>query len=413
MIMAELVIHPEKISDLRQLPRYCPFGAIVIENGQPAITAACKMCRLCVRKGPSGVFELRESIEQPIDLSGWNGIAVYVEHEQGAIHPVTLELLGKAGELAKVSPQPIYCLFIGQGIQDAADKLLSYNVDNVFVYEHPELEHFRIEPYSAAFADFIAAIRPSIVLVGGTTVGRALAPRLAARFRTGLTADCTSLEIQPDGALAQIRPAFGGNIMAHIITPKRRPQFATVRYKIFPMPLPEVTQRGEITVCPLKPEWFNSAIDVVEIMPKPRVKGIEDAEVIIAAGRAIKKPEDLEMLRELAGLLNGELAATRPLIEAGMVEPQRQIGLSGRTVKPKLLITCGISGAIQFVAGMRGSETIMSINIDPEANIFKIAHYCLVGDLYKIIPALIERIKKSKDNRQFLAAVEKCHHEQL
>jgi electron transfer flavoprotein alpha subunit len=201
MTMAELVIHPEKINDLRQLTRYCPFGAIVIENGQPAVTAACKMCRLCVRKGPPGVFELRESIDQPIDLSGWNGIAVYVEHEQGAIHPVTLELLGKAGELAKTSPQPIYCLFIGLGIRDAAEKLLSYNVDNIFVYEHPELEHFRIEPYSAAFADFIDAIRPSIVLVGGTTVGRSLAPRLAARFRTGLTADHIALEMQPTAHL--------------------------------------------------------------------------------------------------------------------------------------------------------------------------------------------------------------------
>lgn len=413
MTMAEIRIHPGKISDLRQLTRYCPFGAIVIEQGQAVVTAACKMCRLCVRKGPPGVFELRETAEQPVDLSDWSGIAVYVEHEQGVVHPVTLELLGKAGELAKVSAQPIYCLFIGRGTASAAEKLRSYQVDTIFVYDDPELEHFRIEPYSAAFADFIAAIRPAVVLVGGTTVGRSLAPRLAARFRTGLTADCTSLEIQQDGALAQIRPAFGGNIMAHIITPKRRPQFATVRYKIFPMPVPETRKRGTITVRHVQPEWFNSAIHVVEIMPKPRAKGIEDAEVIVAAGRAIKKAQDLEMLRELAGLLNGEIAGTRPMIEAGLVEPQRQIGLSGRTVKPKLLITCGISGAIQFVAGMKGSETILSINNDPEANIFKVAHYCLVGDLYRIVPALIERIKKRKEKPDFPATVESYHHEQL
>jgi electron transfer flavoprotein alpha subunit len=163
----------------------------------------------------------------------------------------------------------------------------------------------------------------------------------------------------------------------------------------------------------VQPEWFNSAIHVVEIMPKPRVKGIEDAEVIVAAGRAIKKAQDLEMLRELAGLLNGEIAGTRPMIEAGLVEPQRQIGLSGRTVKPKLLITCGISGAIQFVAGMKGSETILAINNDPEANIFKVAHYCLVGDLYRIVPALIERIKKHREKPDFPATVESYHHEQL
>lgn len=411
--MTEIVIHPDNIGDLRQLPRYCPFGAIVIEQGQAVVTAGCRMCRLCVRKGPPGVFELRETAEQPFDISGWNGIAVYVEHEQGDIHPVTLELLGKAAELAKAAPQPVYCLFIGHGITAAAEKLRDCHADTVFVYDHPALEHFRIEPYSSAFADFIAAIRPAVVLVGGTSVGRSLAPRLAARFRTGLTADCTSLEIQPDGALAQIRPAFGGNIMAHIVTPKRRPQFATVRYKIFSMPATTARKRSTVVECHVKPEMLHSSIQVLEILPKPRVKGIEDAEVIVAAGRAIKKPEDLEMLLELAGLLNGEIAGTRPMIEAGLVEPQRQIGLSGRTVKPRLLVTCGISGAIQFVAGMKGSETILAINTDPEANIFKVAHYCMVGDMYKIVPAMIKRIKRHKCIPDFIPAVGNQHNERL
>jgi len=393
--MAEIVIHMDKIADPGAVMKLCPFGALVMEGGKLAVTAACKMCRLCVKKGPAGAFEIVEHAvaEENINTADWKGIAVYVEHEQGVIHPVTLELLGKAQELAKKAPQPIYCLFIGSNIKHKAAELLPYGADEIFVYDDPALEHFRIEPYSTAFADFLSARKPAIMLVGGTTVGRSLAPRLAARFRTGLTADCTSLEIQEDGGLAQIRPAFGGNIMAHIMTPKRRPQFATVRYKIFSMPEPQAQPRGKVTCCKVPAEAQKSAIEVLEVMPKQQVKGIEDAEVIIAAGRGIKKPEDLEMLRELAGLLNGELASTRSLIEAGWVDARRQIGLSGRTVKPKLIITCGISGAIQFVAGMKSSEKIVAINTDPEAPIFKTAHYCLIGDLYQIIPALIAKIK--------------------
>lgn len=391
--MAEIIIHADKISSPEAAVKLCPFGAIVLEKGILSINAACKMCRLCIKKGPPGAFELVEDAVQEFDTSKWNGIAVYVEHEQGVVHPVTLELLGKAQELAGKAKQPVYALFIGKGIKEKAAELLAFGPDEIFVYDAPELEHFRIEPYAAVFADFIEKQHPAIMLVGGTTVGRSLAPRVAARFRTGLTADCTSLEIQDDGGLAQIRPAFGGNIMAHIMTPKRRPQFATVRYKIFSMPEPVKNPKGKITSCEVQAKFLKSAIDVLELMPKKQVKGIEEAEVIIAAGRGIKKQEDLEMLKELAALLNGELASTRSLIESGWVEARRQIGLSGRTVKPKLLITCGISGAIQFVAGMKNSETIISINNDPEAPIFKAAHYCLIGDLYKIIPDLINRIK--------------------
>ncbi|MDD3117794.1 MAG: FAD-binding protein [Victivallales bacterium] len=393
--MAELIIHPDKITDPAAAMKLCPFGAIVDEAGQLTITAACRMCRLCVRKGPAGAFELREDASPAAgaDIGSWHGIAVYVEHEGGKIHPVTLELLGKARELARKSPQPVYALFIGAGSRQAATALLEYGPDEVFVYDHPELTHFRIEPYAAAGADFITRVRPAIILVGGTTVGRSLAPRLAARFRTGLTADCTALDIQPDGGLAQIRPAFGGNIMAHIMTPKRRPQFATVRYKIFPLSEPEARPSGKVTVLPVKPEFLSSAITVLEVKPKPAVNGIEEAEVIVAAGRGLKKAEDLAMIRELAALLHGEVASTRSLIEAGWVDPRRQIGLSGRTVKPRLLIACGISGAIQFVAGMKGSETVIAINSDPEAPIFRTAHYALVGDLYQIVPELINRIK--------------------
>ncbi len=391
--MAEILIHQERISDLQAMPALCPFGALELKDGVLGVNAACRICRICVKKGPAGAFELVEAHSGEIDLSQWKGIAVYVEHEGGELHPVSLELLGKARELAKASPQPVNCLLIGSDVKRHAGILAKYGADEVFVYDHPALEHFRIEPYAAAFSDFISTRKPAIMLVGGTTVGRSLAPRVAARFRTGLTADCTSLEIQEDGALAQIRPAFGGNIMAHIVTPKRRPQFATVRYKVFSFPSPVAEPKGRMTVCEVKGEFLDSAIEVLSVVSKRNEKGIEEAEVVIAAGRGVKRREDLEMLQELATLLNGELAATRSLIEAGWVDPRRQIGLSGRTVKPKLLIACGISGAIQFVAGMKGSELIMAINSDKDAPIFKVAHRCLVGDLYEILPQLISNIK--------------------
>lgn len=392
--MAEIIIHQDKISDLQAAMKLCPFNAIELNSGRLSINAACKMCKICIKKGPSGAFVLQESKDaENINTADWKGITVYVEHEEGVIHPVTLELLGKASELAKKKNEPVYCLFIGSGIKKAAEKLLSFGLDEVFVYDDHSLEHFRVEPYTEAFSDFIEKRKPAIVLVGGTTVGRSLAPRVAARFRTGLTADCTSLEIQEDGGLAQIRPAFGGNIMAHIMTPKRRPQFATVRYKIFSQPAESRKAGAKITEMSIDKSKLKSQIEVLSVQPKKNEKGIEEAEVIIAAGRGIKKPEDLDMIKELASLLNAELAGTRSMIEAGWIEPKRQIGLSGRTVKPKLLITCGISGAIQFVAGMKSSELIMAINTDKDAPIFKNAHYCLVGDIYEIVPALIEKIK--------------------
>jgi len=213
--------------------------------------------------------------------------------------------------------------------------------------------------------------------------------------RTGLTADCTVLDMSPTTDLDQIRPAYGGNIMAHINTPRHRPQFATVRYKIFAIP-PKVEPRGKVVAHTLAAEKLVSKIEVLARKRKDAEKGIEEAEVLVVAGRGVRKPEDLAMLRELADLLGGRLASTRAVVEAGWVDAKYQIGLSGRTVKPKLIITCGVSGAIQFVAGMSNSETVVAINSDPKASIFKVAHVGLVGDLYTIVPELIAKIKTKK-----------------
>ena len=395
--MAQIRIHQDKAAGKQEeLAKLCPFGAIEVAEGQLSISAACKMCRLCIRKG-DGVFEFVEDEVKPaVDKSQWHGIAVVAEVEDGSIHPVTLELIGKAKELAAKVSEPVFCLLIGTDISGKAKMLLEYGADEVFVYDQPELRHFRIEPYTAVLEDFIRNNKPSAVLVGGTPAGRSLAPRAAARFRTGLTADCTKLDISGESDLDQIRPAYGGNIMAHINTPRHRPQFATVRYKIFSIPPRNPNASGRIHECELTPEKLVSAIEITDVQPKAQEKGIEEAEVLVVAGRGVRKVEDLALLQELADLLGGKLASTRALVEAGWIDARRQIGLSGRTVKPKLIITCGVSGAIQFVAGMNGAEKIIAINTDSAAPIFQVAHIGITGDLYKIVPDLIDRIKQSR-----------------
>lgn len=396
--MAKIVINQDKVTEMKKVLDICPFGAIELNDGKLEIGAGCKMCKICVKTGPKGVFEFVEDEVIKIDKDKWKGIAVYVDHHEGDIHPVTFELIGKAKEMAKKINQPVYCIFVGSNLEGKTDVLLSYGVDNVFVYDYKDLKEFKIEPYTACVENFIKEVKPTILLFGGTTIGRSLAPRLAARFKTGLTADCTILDVQENTDLDQIRPAFGGNIMAHIHTPNHRPQFATVRYKIFSAPEKVDHPTGKVTLCNIDEDKLKSDIEVLEINNKTKEVGIEDAEVIIVGSRAIKKKEDMEMLYKLADLLGGQVAGTRPLVESGWIDAKKQIGLSGRTVKPKLIITCGVSGAIQFVAGMNGSECIISINKDEKAPIFDTAHYAIVGDVYDVIPRLIKDLELEKTN---------------
>ena len=259
MIMAKLIVHQDKIPDPQKLIALCPFGAMEEQDGKVVIGSGCRMCRMCVKKGPQGAVEYIEEEEGPkIDKSAWKGIVVYVDHVDGDIHPVTYELIGKARELAGVTKEPVYALFMGQGISEKSRELLHYGTDQVYVYDEPELARFQIEPYTAVFEDFIRKVRPSAVLVGATTVGRQLAPRVAARMKTGLTADCTVLEMNADTDLSQIRPAFGGNIMAHIKTPNHRPQMATVRYKVMNAPERMEEASGEIVPCKISREKLGS-----------------------------------------------------------------------------------------------------------------------------------------------------------
>ena len=388
LIIKQELVTPEKAEKLVFL---CPFGAISWENNKLDISSGCKMCKMCVRKG-EGLVEFREDTKE-IDKSLWKGICVYADCSGGRIHRVTFELLGKARELAQVTGHPVYALVIGHDTARCAEELRHYGADKIFVYNHPELTDFRIEPYTAAFCDFIEKEKPSSILVGATTLGRQLAPRVAARCRTGLTADCTVLEMKENTDLVQIRPAFGGNIMAQIVTPNTRPQFCTARYKVFSEPKPTAEAFGEVVPMAVTDAMIQSAIQVLNTVEKPKDIDIAEAEVIVAVGRGASSAAMLDMAKELADLLGGVVACSRPLVESNVFDAKHQIGLSGRTVKPKLIFTLGISGAVQFAAGMKSSDCIVAINTDPTAPIFDVAHYCVVGDVNLIVPKLIEKIK--------------------
>lgn len=378
----------------KKLVETCPFKAISYVDGKLDINAGCKLCKMCVRTS-NGVITFEEDVVNSVNKDEYKGVCVYVDSDHGNIHPVSFELIGKALQLAKVINHPVYALLIGNNTDDNAKELLEYGVDKVFVYEHEKLKDFDMERYTNCFEDFINTNKPSSILVGATNVGRSLTPRVAARFHTGLTADCTKLEMKENTDLVQIRPAFGGNIMAQIVNTNRRPQFATVRYKIFDAPN-KVDPKGEIVKCNIKDEWLLSHIEVIDIEEKPKELDIAEADVIVAVGRGLKSKDDLKMVNELADVLGGVVACSRPMVEEGIFNSKHQIGLSGKTVKPKLIITLGISGAVQFTSGMKNSDCIIAINSDPNATIFDIANYGIVGDMYKIVPELINKIKEGK-----------------
>ena len=262
----------------------------------------------------------------------------------------------------------------GEGTADNAGILLEYGVHKVYVYEHEELKWFRADCYTDVVADCIAAVKPSSVLIGGTELGRSLAPRLATRFHTGLTADCTKLDIKENTDMIQIRPAFGGNIMAQISISRSRPQFATVRYRVMEKARRVEHPSGEIIRCETPDTMVKSSIEILSAEVLEKKKSLEEEDIIVVAGRGAKNETGVALCRA------------------------HQIGLSGRTVRPKLIITCGVSGAIQFTSCMNGSECIVAINSDPEAQIFNTAHYCIVDDLNQIVPKLTELVRNRKED---------------
>lgn len=387
----------EKCTLCRACIEKCPFDALTMEETGIEVGAGCKMCGVCVKSCPEGAIRFEQKAGSA-NKSQWRDILIYGEQENGEIHPVVIELIGEAKKLAAKVNYKVKVVMPGAaGTKENAKKLLEYGVDEVLVYEHPDFWGFKVDCYTDTVADCIAAIQPSVVLIGATPLGRSLAPRLSTRFHTGLTADCTILDIRENSDMVQTRPAFGGNVMAQILITDARPQFATVRYKVMERAKKVENSTGVVTICQATDFMARSRIEIVSSELIKHDKTIEEEDVLIVAGRGVKKEADLQKLKELADILGGQLCYTRPMVEAGFGDTAHQIGLSGRTVKPGLIMTFGVSGAIQFTAGMQNAGCIVAVNNDSNAQIFNLADYCIVEDLSLMLPGLIDEIRNAKE----------------
>jgi len=371
----------------------CPFGAIDMVNDKAVINEACRACGQCVDACPVGAIVMSEA--EAVDLSDYRGVMIYAEQRGGRVHPVSYELLGKAQELAAQLSEPVYVVIVGSGVGAGAEELVRRGADKVFLYDDPALADFRDDPYTDLLARCCKEEKPSIFLIGATSLGRSLGPRVTAKLRTGLTADCTYLDIDPEtGLLRQTRPAYGGNIMATIVTPNSRPQMATVRYKMFPEAAKVDNPKGSVVEKPVDMSNVRDRVKVLGFEEAKEQVSISEADLIVSGGLGMGDPKGFELIGELAETLGAAVGASRPTVDEGWIDYRHQVGLSGRTVRPQVYMACGISGAVQHQAGMKTSDIIIAVNKDPEAPIFKISSLGVVGDLYEVIPRLIEKIKE-------------------
>jgi len=392
--MAEIRIIDEKCTGCGKCIPVCPFSLIKLEEDKAQIMPGCTFCGACVDACPFGAIILEEEVKK-VDLSEFRGVWIFAEQREKKIMPVTVELLGAGRKLADDLGEELSVVLLGDKMHESVEVLRKYPVDRLYLIDHPLLSEYRTNFYTKVFADLINKFKPAIILMGATSIGRDLAPRVAARIKTGLTADCTALKIDKEKrCLVQIRPAFGGNIMASIITPYHRPQMATVRPKVMKKMLPGSSLSPEVVK--IEPD-LSGEDELVRIVDRIReeadVKDLQEAEIIVSGGRGLGKPENFSIIRRLAELLGGAVGASRAVVDAGWIPSYHQVGQTGKTVQPKLYIACGISGAIQHQVGMRNSEVIIAINKDPEAPIFNIATYGIVEDLHRFLPMLIERLE--------------------
>ena len=323
-------------------------------------------------------------------MKDYSGIMVFAEQREGMIHSISYELLGKGREIADRLGVNLSSVLLGNQMSEEAKELIYHSADEGFLYDHPILQEFDLLNYKHNIVRLVREVKPEILLFGATRLGRSLGARVAVALDTGLTADCTGLDVDKDGNLIQIRPAFTGNILAHIKT-TTRPQLATIRYKVMQKREREPSRKGKLTK-----KDIERVPSLLTIKKKEKLEGINitGADVIISAGRGLKKTSDFVILTELAELLGGVVGSSRPLVDDGWIAKEHQVGFSGNTVKPKFYIACGISGSPQHLTGMRGSSVIIAINTDPSAPIFRVADYGIVGDLYDVVPKLTNEIRR-------------------
>ncbi len=374
----------------------CAFGAISVVDGVAVVNEQCTLCGNCVDNCEVGalMIEQEEGVAKS-DLADYSGVWVFAEFRHGEIAPVVFELLGAGRRLADERGVKLSAVLLGHELQGKGQELIYYGADEVFQLDDPALQNFTDDIYGNVFSQLIEEHKPEIVLAGATAIGRSFIPQVATAMKAGLTADCTDLAIGEDGNLLQTRPAFGGNIMATIVCPDTRPQMATVRPMVMSA-LPEDKNRQGVVHSLVAGDFsLTSRVEVLASVIAEHDKiNLAEAEIVVAGGRGVESAEGFAMLNELADLLGGSVAASRAVVDAGWVEYPYQVGQTGKTVAPKLYICCGISGAIQHLVGMQSSEVIIAINNDPAAPIFDVATYGIVGDLFEIVPRIIDALKK-------------------
>ena len=374
----------------------CPFGAITVENKLALIDFdKCTLCGACVDACKFDAILLRKEETRTKDIASYKGVWVVAEQSKGIIQSVTHELLGKGRELADKRGVELCAVLLGNNIEKRSTELFYRGAEKVYVVDSPKLEHYQSEPYSKVLIELINEYRPEIVLCGATSTGRSLISRVAVKIDAGLTADCTGLDIDEErGLLLQTRPAFGGNIMATIICPNHRPQMATVRHKVMKEATPDPARTGVMIKKTYSDKLLSSRTKILDIVEEEGYKvNLAEADIIVSGGRGLGKPESFAILHELADAIGGAVGASRAAVDADWIAYSHQVGQTGKTVCPKIYIACGISGQIQHLAGMSSADIIIAVNKDPDAPIFKVANYGIVGDLFEIIPVLTKKLK--------------------
>jgi len=386
----------EKCVGCRVCVKVCPVAALEMVDKKAVCLDTCTLCGICVDACKFDAIEMPErEVAVEINPDDYRGVWVFVQPDHGKIHHVSLELVGEGRKLADALETTLSCMILSDSADLFTDDLKTYDIDSVYIVDHPVLKDYRTQPFVESAAALIRAHRPEIVLIGATSTGRDFAGGLATALKTGLTADCTGLDIEVETrSLLQTRPAFGGNIMATIKSSNHRPQMATVRPKVFPMPLQKPESNPEIHRLEIDLSDDNPKTCLIEWIPIEEGVALADADIIVSGGRGMGKPENMTMLLELADLLGGALGASRAVVDAGWVEYSHQVGQTGRTVRPRIYIACGISGAVQHLAGMKTSDVIIAINRDKDAPIFDVATYGYVGDALEIVPKVIVELKK-------------------
>jgi electron transfer flavoprotein alpha subunit len=376
----------------------CPFGAIEMREGKAFITEACTLCGACVEVCEFKAIEKTEDAAGPAaDLSAYKGVWVFAEQHKGGIASVALELLGEGRKLADKRKTTLAAVFIGHGIKDKARELVACGADTVYVADDPTLRDFNDDSYAAILTALAKQHKPEIILAGATAIGRSFFPKVASSLHTRLTADCTVLDIDAEtGNLHQTRPAFGGNIMATIVTPNHRPQMATVRHKVMKPATRNDARTGDIIDVKRNQSDVLRTRVIRTVEELGETVNICEADIIVSGGRGLGSAKNFQLLEDLAKALGGAVAATRGAVDEGWIPYSHQVGQTGKTVCPKLYIACGISGAIQHIAGMQSSDVIVAINKDPDAPIFSVATYGIVGDVHEVLPIMIKKIREMR-----------------